>query len=110
MTQKYKLKVDARKFFSKEYARHIEPMTFWKSVEVPIQLLDEVDLVYVDYGHESVLESGTKYSSLSGWSGQEGAQYKFTIKVQDMKNAEYEKVNIHELMDEFQKVANRFFR
>lgn len=109
MTQKYKLKVNARQFFSKEYARHIEPMTFWKSVEVPIQLLDEVDLVYVDYGHESVLDSGTKYNSLSGWRKEE-ADFKFTIKVQEMTSKEYNEVNIHELMDEFQKIANKFFK
>ena len=109
METKYKLKVDARKFFTKEYSRHIEPIRFWESVNIHINLLDEVDTVYVDYGHESVLESGTKTSSLSGWN-KDFADFRFAIKFPEMKHDQYEKVKIHELMDEFQKVANRYFK
>jgi hypothetical protein len=108
---KYKLKKEARQFFEDKYHQEIKEISFWKDLCIPIQLLDEVDIVYVDYGHESILTSGTKTSSLKGWS-REGkrAEFRFSLQVNDIEISDYEKVDIVELMDEIQKVTNSYFK
>ncbi len=109
--EKFKLKVAARQFFSDSYTKRIEEMKFWKSVGIPKELLDEVDNVYIEYGHEKTLESGNKSSTLCGWDGnKKEADFRFTVKVQDISHTNYDKCDIPKLMDKMQKVVNEFFK
>jgi len=104
---KYKLKVKARRFFP-EMSKDVEKIEFWKKNVIPIQLLDEVDLVYIEYGQKAC--SGEK-RALEGWSLTPlKAQFTFTLKVMDVEYNDYNKINIPELMDKIQIVVNRFFK
>ncbi len=113
---KFKLKVDARKFFDEKYHEKIMAQQDWEHNCIPLQLLDEVERVYIDYGHDR-LNSDKKCASsnLCGWESKqkdsEGqSHYQFTLKIQDISNKEYQKVNVPILMDELQKVANTYFK
>lgn len=107
MIEKYKLKADARKFFDEKHHANINELKTWNAMGIPIQVLDEVESVYIDYGQENTYKS----SSLRGWSA-EGkiAKFRFTIIVNDIDMVDYEKTNMPELMDELQKIANKFFK
>lgn len=106
METKYKLKPEARQFFGDKYHTQIGDLKLWKSTGIPIELLDEVELVYVQLGHER-----DNSSSLCGWSlkGPE-AHFHFTIKVRDIDNTQYQEIDRAKLIDEIQKVTNRFFK
>lgn len=108
---KYKLKVNARQFYPTELHRYTETLEVWKKKNIPIELLDEVDVVYITFGHEKELSGGTKTASLCGWKseGQE-AHFHFTLKVSDISNQDYNKVSISELMDNMQKITNNYFK
>ncbi len=107
--EKYKLKVAARQFFKKSLHDDIYELSIWKKEGIPIELLDEVDKVYINYGHERTHRDGYKSSDLQGWD-KEKAEFKFTIIFPEMDYNDYDKVSIPELMDEMQKVTNRFFK
>ena len=107
--QQYKLKIDARKFFSDDYAKTIESSDYWKKKLIPIELLDEVPRVYIDYGHESTLSSGNKATHSCGWrAAGKKAEFHFTVKVSDMEYVDYDNINIGELMDKIQETMNEF--
>lgn len=112
MELKYKLKVNARQFFNKERSKDINTAEWWKKhYSIPIELLDEVDMVYVDYGHLRILSSGTEVQDLHGWSSEGGkAHFEFTLKVLDLEYDKYKGVQIPKLMDEIQKVCNKYFK
>ena len=104
---KYKLKKEARQFFDEKHHTNIYPIEVWKKEGIHINLLDEVDRVYIDYGIK-FSESGT---GLKGHSGEKKeAHYEFTIRVLDMDYKEYENVKVAPLMDELQKVCDRYFK
>lgn len=108
---KYKLKIDARRFFDEKHHTDVCELKYWKDHEIPIQVLDEVDRVYIDLGHEYSLSTGTKSRSISGWKndGKE-AHLNFSLKVLDIEHKEYKSINVPEVMDEIQKVVNKYFR
>ncbi len=106
---KYRLKKDARQFFDEKFHDKISSLEFWEKEIISINLLDEVENVYVEYGIKSS-ENGT---SLKGWGdgyGNPKAQFHFTVNVKDISCKKYDTVKIPELMDEMQKVLNRFFK
>ena len=108
--QKYKLKVEARQFFNDSYAKEIKDKDSWKNLGIPIELLNEVNNVYIQYGHEENLSKST-VTSLRSWDGhKQKAEFRFTIKVQDIDNENYNNCNIPKLMDEMQEVVNNFFK
>lgn len=109
MTQKFKLKKQARQFFDEKYHKAIKELKYWQEEKIRSELLDEVDAVYVDYGHEHTLSSGTRCSDLSGWDS-EKAQFKFTVNILDIKNTDYEKIKVAEMMDEIQKTLNKYVK
>jgi len=53
MIQKYKLKVEARKFFDEKHHTEMYDLKTWNAMGIPIQVLDEVEMVYIEYGHEN---------------------------------------------------------
>ena len=106
---KYKLKKEARQFFDEKFHEKIYPLDVWKKEVISIKLLDEVDNVYIDFGIKSS-ESGT---SLQGWCSDNGnpkAHFHFTVNVTDISNSNYESVNIPHVMDEMQKMLNKYFK
>lgn len=108
MKRKYKLKKEARQFFDKKYHTVIHTGKYWEELNIHENLLDEVEKVYVDYG----IRASPIASVISGWSSNEGeptAEFHFTLKVNDISSKKYEQVSIPELMDEMQKVVNKFF-
>ena len=107
---KYKLKKEARQFFDENLHNEIKTKEFWEKQLISIALLDEVDRVYIDYGRRTSQNS----ANLCGWSSNNGivpeAHFDFTVKVSDIDYKDYVKVKPSDLMDEMQKVLNRFFR
>ena len=105
--KKYRLKKEARQFFDGELGKEIQPIKYWNSKTIPIELLDEVERVWVVLGHEN-----GNSTSLDGWTSQRGgeAHFHFTIKAMDIENSDYNAVKIPELMDEIQKACNKFFK
>ena len=116
MESKYRLKKEARQFFDKKYHDKINNLKQWNSYGIPIQVLNEVERVYIDYGHDRLSEKGdVKSSSLSGWESKQKdsdgqAHYCFTVKVQDISRVTNEKVEACKLLDEIQKVLNKYFK
>jgi hypothetical protein len=112
MEPKYKLKKEARQFFdNQKYHTTIQSLESWESSKIPIQLLDEVERCYVAYGHKEQLTKDLTTTSLSSWSQESNAaEFKFSLKVSDITIVQHNKVKIAELMDEMQKVANKFFK
>lgn len=109
MELKYKLKVEARQFFDEKDSKVVEKLEYWKDNLIPIQLLEEVDLVYIEYGQED--DSGEiKTRTLQGWNQDPlRAHFDFTLKFRDLEYDDYKKINIPELMDKIQVVVNIFF-
>lgn len=107
METKYKLKKEVRTFFKKDVANDIENADFWEDKNIPIEILDEVDLVFVDYGQKEI----GGHTSLQRWSRDGGeAHFKFTVKIIDMDNKEFNSVNIPEVMDNIQLALNAYFK
>lgn len=108
---KYRLKPDARKFFDKKLHHENQKMIWWqKYYGIPIELLDEVEMVYIDYGHSYKLESGTKTANLQGWqSDGRKARFHFTVKIDDIEHKDYDKINLADVMQEIQTVLNDYF-
>ncbi len=106
--KKFKLKKEARQFFDKDYHKEINSFEFWETLKIPLPLLDEVESVYIDYGHCDKNPNGSTTRLASWQSDGKSAQYRFTVHVQDINLTEYASVNISELMDEMQKVVKGF--
>lgn len=111
METKFKLKKEARQFFDVKYHKEIQTLKWWDSIKVHKNLLDEVELCHIDYGHTEKLSKDSSSTSLCGWT-QDGkkAEFRFTLKVIDIEHSDYDKVKIAELMDEMQKVCNKYFK
>ena len=103
--EKYKLKVDARRFFNDKYYKLNEPLEYWDKLKIPIQLLDEVDLVYVDYG----IKTNESSQTLCGYK-LEYSHFNFKLVLDNITYKKYNSVEIHKLMDEIQKVTNKYFK
>ena len=107
MTQKYKLNPDARKFFDEHLQREVQTKDWWEKQVIPIQLLEEVPNVYIEYGRK-ISEYST---SLKEWQTDgKRAKFEFTISVNDISYADYNKVSIPFLMDKIQSVVNDYFK
>lgn len=107
MTQKYKLKPDARKYFDDHLQREVQAKEWWEKKVIPIQLLEEVPNIYIEYGRK-ISECST---TLKGWqSDGERAKFEFTLVVNDISYPDYNKVSIPYLMDKIQSVVNDYFK
>ena len=105
----YRLKKEARQFFSERMAKQIAKLEYWEKQNVHMNLLEQVENVYVEYGIKDTPNS----ASLCGWSSNNGvtpsAEFRFTLKVNDIELNQYQTVNIPDLMDAIQEAANKFF-
>lgn len=107
---KFRLKREVRQFFHKDEHTNVYDLPTWKSKGIPEEILDVVERIYVDYGHQHELSSGTKAADLSGWSKDGNkAHFQFTIEVQDIDHSIYEAVSVPKLMGKIQKVINNYF-
>lgn len=106
MPQKYKLKEAARQFFDKDTARRIDTLDCWQKQTIPIQLLEEVSNVHIEYGHKNGIRT-----DLCEWKNEgEVAEFKFTVVVSEIGNKDYESVSIPYVMDKIQKVLDEVFK
>lgn len=105
--KKYKLKADARKFFKKDFSTQVKDLIWWNKNLISEELLDECSMVTVEYGHKR----NESYTTLSGWDGNtKEAKFEFTVKVLDMENKDYTGVKVCCVMDEIQKVLDKYFK
>lgn len=104
----FRLKKEAVQFFHKDLATSICEFDFWKKKGVDINALEEVEEMYIKYGHKTSENS----SSLSGWD-EKGTHFHFTIYFPSTKWMEHDKfVNgkiTRELMNEIQSEINDFY-
>lgn len=106
---RYKLKKEARQFFEENLHKEIKPLQFWLDERISERLLDEVDKVYINYG----IKTSESAAQLCGWSsnnGEPNAHFHFTVIVDDMSLNDYKNIEIAEVMDEIQKVLNKYFK
>jgi len=109
METKFKLKKEARQFFNKDLHDDISVLEYWEKKGIHKNLLEEVPLVHITYGHHDYYNNQIKSSSLSGWS-KEHSDFKFTIVLPELSNEDYHLVEIPRLMDEMQTVINSHFK
>jgi hypothetical protein len=107
MEQLYRLKKEARQFFGEQEKGAAKPLDWWQGQCISRVLLDEVEMVYVQYGQ--VVDA--LRTSLCGHEGpKQKAHFHFTVYIEGMSDKEYDKVDVIAVMDEVQKVLNRFFK
>ncbi len=106
----YRLKKEAVQFFKDKYATSIYPLDTWDDIGVDIIALEEVEEMYIEYGHYSLNGNG---SSLSGW-GEKGTYFHFTITFPSVKYNEHDKFNngktTRDLMNRIQNQINYFYQ
>jgi hypothetical protein len=112
MEAKYKLKKEARQFFDSKYHTAIYPLSIWQKEGIPIQLLEEVQRVHIQSGHKKECSDGTEYTNISSWNKDRNhsSEFMFTVHVKDVKCSEHDKISVAEMMDEMQRVLNRYFK
>lgn len=104
---KYKLKVKARIFFDDKFHTSVEALSWWENHVIGLPLLDEVNKIYVEYGHEA----SPKCKMLKGWSSEGGiAHFPFTVNINEVTCKDHEEVDVCEVMDEIQKVLDKYFK
>jgi hypothetical protein len=105
---KYRLKKEARQFFDDKFHRYAEPMKFWTNHKIHRNLLEEVELVHIEYGHLEKADKNSQIIDLCSWENNE-AVFRFILRVNEINNYKFDAVKIAELMDEMQKVVNGYF-
>jgi hypothetical protein len=105
MTTFYKLNSDARRFFDEKYHTEVKELKWWNDQGIPINILDEMPVVYLTFGVKT-----SEYSvSLSEWGNGVG-KFHFTVNVDKIDLKTQETVSRSMLMDEIQKVLDRHFK
>jgi hypothetical protein len=109
--KKYRLKKEAVQFFDKKFATAIHDFDVWKNQGVDIVALEEIEDVYISYGHQSNSKE-VNYKSLSAWD-KNGAHFHFTLNFPSITFMEHDKFSngkiIRKLMDEIQAKMNSYF-
>lgn len=111
MKKLFRLKKDARQFFDKKFLTSIMPLKSWQANNVHENALEEVDKIYISYGHTDVENFCTQLKGWSGFAPKNSAKFFFTINVLDVESKEYEFIkdsHISELMDRLQNVINDY--
>jgi len=117
METKYRLKKEARQFFDKKLSKEIKTLESWRKEAVTSPLLEEVELVYINYGTypKRISETSGFSASLCGHKGTEKeSHFEFHVIVNDVDWKDYDKINndsfIAKWMDEIQKVTNQLIK
>lgn len=107
--KRYRIKKEAVPFILEKYSTGIYDLQTWNSLGIDIKALEEVEPAFVKYGHKK----DESYETLSGWSGEEGARFEFTIFFPSVKVSEYDKFSkgkiTRELMNKIQSQINYFY-
>lgn len=102
----FRLKNDARQFFPEKFHTKVMSQDQWEEEIIPINLLDEVEKVYVTPGKPL----GDNSKSIRGWSGDnKKGEFHFTVHVTNMEYSEYESLSTSSIMDEIQNILNKHF-
>lgn len=105
---KYRLKKEAVPFFKEDLATQIMDLAGWKHFNVDEKALEKVEPMYVTYGNEK-----RGYTSLSGWSAEDGSRFEFTVHFPSVKFIESDKFMkgkvTRRLMDKIQSEINYFY-
>jgi predicted RNA-binding protein with TRAM domain len=104
---KYRLKKEARQFFKKDLSENVKPIEFWVSKNIHENLLEETEKVYVEYGKWA---SDVSKSLKSHDGNNKLAALEFTVFITDCPSDVYNDIPVPKVMDEIQKVLNRYFK
>ena len=106
--RKYRLKKEACPFFQEKHATALYSFDTWDSIGVDMKALEEVEPVYITYGHQ---DKNNRSASLAGW-GKEGGHFHFTLNFPNMEWREHDDFTqgrvLRKLMDEIQVNVDRF--
>ena len=119
--KQFRIKKEAVPFFNQNVATAINDLDTWKKYQVDEKALEEVEPLYITYGHagERSSDYGTKYSSLSGWSdgstnNQKGSHFHFTLNFPSVKFREHDEFlkgkTVRNLMEKIQSQLNYFYQ
>lgn len=104
----YRLKEQAVPFINEKHATSIYSLDIWKSLGIDINALEEVEPIYLTYGHINSRGSG----NLCGWD-EKGAKFHFTVNFPSLKHCEYDKFSsgrmTRALMDKIQRQIDNYF-
>ena len=105
----YRLKPEAVPFFLKKHSTSLYTIDTWEELNVDIVALDEVEEMYISYGHRDNETS----SSLGGWDEKNGSHFYFTLNFPSVKYIEHDKFSkgkmTRELMNRIQQNINFFY-
>ena len=98
LKKKFRLKEEVRPLVEKEFSLRIEPIDFWEKHMFRADFLEEVDGVYVTYGHAS--EDGNTTHRGRWSSSTQTSQIFFTLHLPEFTNKDNDKLgdSIPELM------------
>lgn len=113
MSKMFRLKKAAIPFYSDKFADKVRDMHYWNENNVNQKALEEVKYCFVVHGHEIEGEAGLKYTSLHGWSNDDGAEFKFILRMPSMSHKDFQIAStpeaIRELMESIEDHVNRLF-
>ena len=106
----FRLKKEATPFFKEKHATAIYPFDTWNSLGVDPKALEEVEPAYLTYGHRDLKNNS---ASLSGWNGENGSHFHFTVVFPSCKYLEHDKFTngkvMRKLMDRIQSNVDHFY-
>ena len=105
---KYKLKEEAKQFFSEGLHDHIGEVFHWQDFYgIPVALLDEIKKleVRVVIGHDGSFDAKISQINLQKME----AEFYFTVKVSNIGLVKAENIRTDKLQSVLQNVANKFF-
>ena len=110
--KKFRLKPEAVPFFKEGISTSILNWDEWEKLNIDMNALEEVEPVYVTYGHKGKIKSDVQVNDLSGFN-ENGSRFLFTIHFPSTKFYEHEKFNdgrnVRELMNSIQHRLNDFY-
>ncbi len=106
----FRLKKEAVKYFKEKHATSIYSFDTWDELGVDEKALEEVEEMYIKYGHQSkTIENA---STLCGWD-EKGSHFHFTICFPSVKHCEHDKFSqgkpVRKLMNKMQRNINDFY-
>ena len=107
--KKFRLKRDAVPFFNKKYTTEVQEFDVWKSWKIDINALEEVESVFMTYGHKT----SENVNSMCEWGNKDGAKFFFTLNLPTMSRGQFEAFKqpkvLRQFMNDCQKTANIYF-
>jgi len=105
----YRIKKEAVPYILEKHATKVYDLETWNRLGIDIKALEEVCPAFLTYGRKTSDIS----NNLSGWSGEEGGTFEFTIHFPSIKFYEFDKFSkgkiTRQLMDRIQNNISRFY-